>query len=122
VRRSLSVLMFAGVVVLTAGCSTDFKPGDARAVRTVNITEGAKSRGVYGFSPNPVSVIPKTEVVWTNHDTENHQIESAGDYFAATKPIKPGASYSFTFQTPGSYRYFCSIPGHREEGVINVAP
>ncbi len=118
--RPLSILVLSGVLLGAAGCSSEFGPDEARYTSSVKIKPSARTLGIYGFTPNPVSVSPRTEVVWTNMDSEPHQIQSAGGFFGATQPIAPGKSFSFIFTTPGPYRYFCALPDHREEGVINV--
>lgn len=60
---------------------------------------------------NPTAFAPKTAtitfgdtVTWTNADTVNRQLVADSGAFAS--PIlKPGASYSFTFKTPGTFNY-----------------
>ena len=56
------------------------------------------------FSPTNVTINDGDTVKWTNADTANRQLVADSGAFAS--PIlKPGASYSFTFNTPGTYGY-----------------
>jgi plastocyanin len=115
----LAGLLFS--LALFPGCSTEFDPDDARAEQTIKINLNAADRDANGFSPNPVTVINKTRVTWTNMDTTVHQIRSTAGLFEGD-PLAPNKSYSFIMPMPGTYRYACLIPGHSESGVINVTP
>ena len=74
----------------------------------------------FAFGPTSLTVAPGTRVVWTNRDGEPHTVVSAD------KPalFKSGAldtddAFSFEFDRPGTYRYFCSIHPHMS-GTIEV--
>ena len=116
------LLVLAGTLAI-ASCSTSFKEDDVRENQTILIRRGAsKPEDVRSFSPNPVTILVKTEVLWANEDTLSHQIASVGDLFRAEEPILPGGEYRYLFNKPGNYRYYCLVSGHREQGVINVLP
>jgi plastocyanin len=74
----------------------------------------------FSFGPNALTVTAGTTVTWTNKDDEPHTVVSDAD-----KPLfKSGAldtddSFSFTFDKPGTYKYFCSIHP-RMQGTITV--
>src|SRR5690348_9363329 len=89
-------------LVFVSGCSTQYGPDDARAEQSINIIEGASSKGRNGFSPDPVTVVRKTRVTWTNSDTTEHQIASFSGLFEGQK-IKPGETYSFIFSEARSF-------------------
>lgn len=60
---------------------------------------------------NPDITIKKgTTVVWTNQDTIQHDVtpdeESAG--FQGSELLSKGQSYSFTFDTVGTFSYHCT--------------
>ena len=117
-----ALLLLAGTLAL-ASCSTDFADDEAREHQTISIMPGAANPSEnQSFSPNPVTVLEKTEVLWTNDDSVNHQIASVSGLFQAETPIPPGGEYRHLFNERGNFRYYCTIPGHREEGVINVLP
>jgi len=117
------VLLLAGALGL-ASCSTDFDEDAVRENQTILIKQGASMPDEHqSFSPNPVTVLVKTEILWVNQDTEPHQIASFGALFpAAAQPIPPGGEFTVLLKAQGNYRYYCLVPGHREEGVINVLP
>ena len=57
-----------------------------------------------GFSPKTVTINQGDIVKWTNADKVNHQLVAGKGVFAS--PIlKPGQTYSFTFNTAGGYAY-----------------
>ncbi|HEX7878620.1 MAG TPA: hypothetical protein VF720_04390 [Candidatus Eisenbacteria bacterium] len=117
------VLLLAGALAL-ASCSTDFDDDEAREHQTILIKQGASMpQENQSFSPNPVTVLVKTEILWVNQDSLAHQIASVGALFpAATRPIPPGGEFTVLLKDQGAYRYYCLLAGHREEGVINVLP
>ncbi|TLX84203.1 MAG: PEFG-CTERM sorting domain-containing protein [Thaumarchaeota archaeon] len=73
------------------------------------------------FTPNPVQIAPGDTVKWTNTDSGSgsttHTVTSghledndAGSLFTSgDAPLKKGQTYSFTFNNPGTYDYFCMI-------------
>lgn len=65
----------------------------------------------FAFSPAALSVKPGTTVTWTNQDSAPHTVVSAdGDPAPFTSDtLATGASFTFTFTTPGTYTYHCSI-------------
>jgi plastocyanin len=84
---------------------------------------------LFAFEPASLEVEAGTEVTWTNEDNILHTVTSGkpGDDLdmsgAAANPPKPdglfdgkldgkGATFSFTFDEPGTYTYYCDI--HRE--------
>jgi plastocyanin len=57
-----------------------------------------------GFSPKTVTINQSDAVKWTNTDKVNHQLVANNGVFAS--PIlRPGQTYSFTFNTAGTVRY-----------------
>jgi amicyanin len=67
----------------------------------VNITD-------FKFNPATLTVPVGTTVTWTNQDEEPHTI-AAKDGSFHSPGMDTHATYSFTFNTPGSYDYICSI-------------
>jgi plastocyanin len=113
-------LVFATAIVLNA-CSNDFEPDEARDVQTVRINPGAAvTTNRYPFSPSPHAVNRQTLINFFNADTTAHQLAHIGGTFAAETPVAPGDTWGHLFSEPGSYRYYCTRPNHREEGVIHV--
>jgi amicyanin len=74
----------------------------------------------FAFSPPSLTVKAGTKVTWRNKDDIPHTVASS------TRLFKSGAldtddNYSFTFNEPGSYQYFCSLHPHMT-GKIVVEP
>lgn len=60
----------------------------------------------FTFSPQTVTIKSGTTVTWTNQDSVAHTVIS--DSFASNN-LNPGDTFQFTFNTPGTYNYHCSI-------------
>jgi plastocyanin len=57
-----------------------------------------------GFNPKTLTINQGDTVKWTNSDTVNHQLVANNGTFASGI-LKPGASFSFTFNAAGRYGY-----------------
>jgi amicyanin len=62
----------------------------------------------FKFNPATLTVAAGTSVTWTNQDEEPHTIAAKDGSFHSPGMDAHG-SYSFTFTTPGTYDYICSI-------------
>ena len=64
----------------------------------------------FAFGPATITVAAGTKVTWTNRDDEPHTVTSADDpKLFRSAALDTNDSFSFTFDKPGTYRYFCSI-------------
>lgn len=62
----------------------------------------------------------KVTIDFTNPQALSHDvaIESAnGEEVAATEPVASGSDSTTATLKPGTYHFFCTIPGHREAGM-----
>jgi plastocyanin len=57
-----------------------------------------------GFTPQTVTINQGDTIKWTNADKVNHQLVANNGAFASAI-IRPGLTYSFTFNTPGKINY-----------------
>jgi len=74
----------------------------------VTIPQGAQVLGSSAYAPNPITLPVGTMVTWTNTDSTAHTATSnTGAFNSGT--IAPGRSFSFTFQTAGTYPYHCNF-------------
>jgi amicyanin len=71
----------------------------------------------FTFNPQTVTVKAGTTVTWTNKDDIPHAIAAVGKQFKS-KVMDTDNSYSFTFTTPGSYAYFCSLHPHMTGTIV----
>ena len=106
--RRLTPAILAGLVLATAA------PAEAATV-TVRIVRA-------GFSPSVVTINFGDTVVWRNADTVNHQVVADSGAFAS--PIlRPGATFSFTFRTSGTFRYRDALePSERGRIMVRGPP
>jgi plastocyanin len=74
----------------------------------------------YAFLPQRITVKPGTTVTWTNDDDDSHTVASSSKLFKS-KALDTGDKFSFTFTTPGTYAYICSVHPYMI-GTIVVEP
>ena len=74
------------------------------------------------FRPENIEVAVGTEVVWTNKGRNEHNVLhiDGDDWGVEVDDFRPGAAYSHTFDEPGVYRYYCSIHGTTDAGMIGT--
>ncbi len=64
----------------------------------------------FAFSPSAITVKKGTTVTWTNQDSVAHNVnETDGKDGPKSNDLNTGQSYSFTFNTAGTFNYHCSI-------------
>jgi plastocyanin len=62
----------------------------------------------FSFSPATLTVSSGTTVTWTNRDDIPHTVVSDDKVFKS-KVLDTDEKFSYTFEKPGSYPYFCSV-------------
>jgi plastocyanin len=72
------------------------------------------------FDPRPLTVPAGTTVTWTNEDDIPHTVTTE-DRRIKSPVLDTGDKFSFTFDKPGSYTYFCSLHPHMT-GTVVVLP
>lgn len=73
----------------------------------------------FKFDPGTVTIKAGTKVTWTQQDSVTHTVESDTGLFISPD-LSKGDTYSFTFTTPGTYTYHCSIhPGMTGTIIVN---
>lgn len=65
----------------------------------------------FAFTPSSITVKKGTKVTWTNKDNVTHTVNETDGQSGGPNSgdIAPGASYSFTFSTVGTFNYHCAI-------------
>ena len=71
----------------------------------------------FTFTPQRITVKAGTTVTWINEDDVPHTIASSSKLFKS-KALDTGDKFSFTFTTPGTYEYFCSVHPHMTGAVV----
>lgn len=69
------------------------------------------------FNPNAITVIAGTTVIWTNHDATPHTVTSTSSIFDSGV-MDEGENFSYTFQDPGTYDYYCMVHPYMKARVI----
>jgi plastocyanin len=97
-RMVLRAALTAGTTLVTLSLIRTASAAETVTVRIDN----------FAFAPAELSVAPGTTVVWTNLDDIPHTVTSTDGAFKS-HALDTDDSFSFTFEKPGSYRYFCSL-------------
>jgi plastocyanin len=71
----------------------------------------------FTFEPQKLTVKAGTTVTWKNEDDIPHTVASATKAFKS-KALDTDDSFSFTFTTPGTYEYFCSLHPHMTATIV----
>jgi len=104
--KSLANTVFAGVAALLLLATT---PAGAEDV-SVKI-------GNFTFGPQELKVKSGATVTWTNEDDIPHTVTSTTMAFKS-KALDSDDKFSFTFTTPGTYQYFCSLHPHMTGTIV----
>jgi plastocyanin len=103
---------YFGTIVVTSA------PGGGTDAGTL-ATSGSVTIGDRLFVPTTVEVATGGTIKWTNTDSESHTATSADGAFDSGI-LAPGGTFSHTFDTAGTYPFFCAI--HPEmQGTIEVS-
>jgi amicyanin len=95
--HSLAVVDSALAVTSTARASLE---------KTANTTEVKIDN--FSFSPKSLTITVGSAVTWTNRDDIPHNVVSTEKKFSSPV-LDTDQAFSFKFQEPGSYPYFCKI-------------
>ena len=116
-RLVLASIVLVGVAACGGGYSgsTPTSPstggGNNNSGTPVSIVSGAELKTTTAYAPNPVVISAGGTVTWTNNDATTHT-STSDDGAWNSGSIAPGAKFSRTFATAGSYKYHCSLhPG-----------
>jgi amicyanin len=71
----------------------------------------------FTFNPQQLTVKAGTTVTWSNQDDIPHAVAAVNKQFKS-KALDTGDAYSFTFTTPGTYPYFCSLHPHMTGTIV----
>jgi amicyanin len=72
--------------------------------------------GNFTFNPPQVMVKAGATVTWTNDDDIPHTVVAPPN--VRSKPLDSDQKFSFTFTTPGTYKYFCSLHPHMTGTIV----
>jgi plastocyanin len=98
-----------GVVLVVAAATI--------AARSAPATDAEVDIDQFTFTPQRLTVKAGATVTWSNEDDVPHTIVSSSKVFKS-KALDTGGEFSFTFTTPGTYDYFCSLHPHMTGAVV----
>lgn len=85
--------------------STEDEMGTPKAGTSGDVAMEIKG---FAFSQPALEIPVGTTVTWTNNDTAPHTVTQDGGGIQSGK-IDPGATFSFTFDTAGTFTYHCEF-------------
>ncbi len=107
---SFARVLRIGCAALVLACAAAAaKAEDAQAKVEVTIDN-------FTFNPPNMTVKTGTTVTWSNHDDIPHTVVSLQKF--KSKALDSEDSFSFTFTTPGTYKYFCSLHPHMTGTIV----
>jgi plastocyanin len=119
--RLLAALAVAALVLV--GCGDDGGGGED-AGPSVPLTEGDEVEVLAidnVFEPEDIRIRSGTTIRWVNNGRNDHNIipeDEDADWRVDTEDFVPGDEVEFEFNESGSYRYYCSIHGTIDVGMI----
>ena len=85
---------------------------------TSTVASGASVSIVnFAFSPATLNVALGTTVIWTNNDSTTHTVTSDTGVFNSGG-MGQNATFSYTFNTAGTYTYYCSVHTYMKGTVV----
>lgn len=110
--RALLTLLAATLLLLAAPA-----PPQARAASRAVTMAG------YAFTPSSLTIAAGDTVTWTNHDTAPHDVKTtSGPVAIHSAMLSKGGTWSYTFTTPGTYSYVCTVHAGMTATIVVTAP
>ncbi len=124
----LAALVVAGSIA--AACGTDSKNTTGRTPTALSSASspapGSAAGGTVSisdnqFSPASLTVAKGAKVTWNWSGQNPHSVVGTFDGQNVQSPTNTGSgTFSFTFNTPGTYNYQCGVHGTAMPGTIIV--
>jgi plastocyanin len=106
--RGVAVALILGPVAGVLLALGPLSAQDAKATITIDN---------FTFAPNELDIPVGTTVTWINHDDIPHSVVENDKKFRS-KALDTDDSYSFTFATAGTFRYFCGLHPHMVAKIV----
>ena len=115
-RRLVFAVLFLSFL---AACNGDSPaPAPSPTGTRVSIVPGSSTLTTTAYSPNPMTINAGGTVTWVNDDAVAHTSTGNGGMWDSGT-MQPGARFSRTFPTAGSFPYLCTIHPNMV-GTVNV--
>jgi plastocyanin len=106
--RAIRLVLLVAAILAAAGSFIASPAGAAETEVTIDN---------FTFAPERITVKAGTIVTWINRDDIPHTVTSATRVFKS-KALDTDDKFSFTFTTPGTYEYFCSLHPHMKATIV----
>lgn len=127
-RIGTSIVAVAACAGLLASCSSSgAKPAGSTSGSGAGSGSASGSAGGSGnvvdvknfsFVPGNLTITKGTTVTWKFDDQADHNVTASNNAFKSTN-LHTGGTYSFTFNTAGTYSYICTIHQYMK-GAVTV--
>jgi plastocyanin len=104
-KRTLAAAFVAGALLSLA--LTPARAGEDATVKIDNFT----------FAPQKLTVKAGTTITWVNEDDIPHTVVATTLAFRS-KAMDTDDKFTFTFSTPGTFEYFCSLHPHMTGTIV----
>lgn len=108
VISTIVLSIIAGIIFYSCGKSSGSYNNNSNPGGTTANTVVIKN---FAFSPASITVNKGTKVTWVNNDGATHTVTATdnGNTFNSGSIASGGGTFSFTFNTAGTFNYKCSI-------------
>ena len=122
IRPAAIFSVFAILSMITAAaCGGGGNSSAATSQLTSSTSTAASGTSVsivnFAFSPATLNVALGTTVIWTNNDSTTHTVTSDTGVFNSGG-MGQNATFSYTFNTAGTYTYYCSVHTYMKGTVV----
>jgi plastocyanin len=111
-KTAISKLIVAtamlGALGWISASNARFGASAASAQGAANSQEVVVKIDNFSYMPHDITVAARTTITWVNNDDVPHTVVSTTDVFKS-KALDTDDKFSFKFDKPGTYEYFCSI-------------
>lgn len=114
-RLALPIAITSVVALVVALAWVALSPQRATAQQSVTV-----QMVDFAFNPGTITVEVGTTVTWVNQGAVPHTATGNNGEFD-TGQLEPGQSGSVTFDTPGTFNYFCQIHPNMTGSIVVVA-
>jgi amicyanin len=118
----------SGTRTANARLASDSTASGSTAVKFASPTQQPTTVEVdivdFAYSPATLTVKAGTTVKWTNRDSAPHDVvaRQSSPNAPDSNLLSKGETYSFTFNVPGTYEYFCTPHASFMDGTVVVTP
>ena len=87
---------------MMGGYNTNIQTTPATGVTSIAIQN-------FAYQPANVQIKAGATLTWTNRDSAPHTVTFKDSSLKSSGILQQGNSFSYTFNTPGTYSYYCAV-------------